>query len=420
MTLNLRGKSSGRVRWLIVWTLFLSTVINYMSRQTFSVLSPLIARQFHFAHRDIGAILSSFQVSYATAWLAGGILLDALGTKAGLVIAAAWWSAVSLLSALASSVPAFAVFRFMLGVGEGFNWPGATKAVAEWFPAKERGVAVAIFDSGSSVGGALAAISIPWIALTAGWRWSFVFTGILGLAWLTLWIFVYYPLDKHPRVTLEETSLIRDGQSPHESAVEPRLRQWPKLLRDSNVWAIVIGRSLTDPIWWFYVFWLPQYLSDARGFSLQRITMFAWIPFVAADAGNFTGGFLADFFVRRGMQVVRARLMVCCISCIPILAGIPAALVQNSYCALALICVALWGYAAWSTMGLTLPADILPQSHVASVTGLSGLAAGLVGAAFTFSVGFLVDRVSYMPAFLAAGILPIIATAAVYRLIRAR
>jgi ACS family hexuronate transporter-like MFS transporter len=176
------------------------------------------------------------------------------------------------------------------------------------------------------------------------------------------------------------------------------------LVRDRNVWGVVLGRALTDPIWWFYVFWLPEYLSDARGFSLKRIALFAWMPFIAADLGNFTGGLISGYCIRRGLSVI--------------LAGIPAVSVHNVYTALALICFALWGYASWSTMGLTLPSDLFPQDVVATVTGLSGLAAGLMGAAFTFAVGALVDRYSYAPAFLVAGMMPLFATACIFLLIR--
>jgi ACS family hexuronate transporter-like MFS transporter len=175
---------------------------------------------------------------------------------------------------------------------------------------------------------------------------------------------------------------------------------------------------LTDPIWWFYVFWLPQYLSDARGFSLKQIGMFAWIPFIAADIGNFTGGFISGYCIRRGVSVVRARTWVCAVSCLPILAGIPAARVHSGVVALALICIALWGYASWSTMGLTLPSDLLPQDVVATVTGLSGFAAALLSTVFTFAVGILVDRFSYGPAFLVAGLMPLFATVCLFLLIR--
>ena len=336
-----RKVRTGKTRWWIVWTLFFSTVTNYISRQTFSVLAPMLSSQFHFSHSDLGRILGAFQISYAITWLLGGIFLDAIGTRLGLALAVTFWSVVNIFTGFASSVFGFAAFRFLLGIGEGLNWPGASKTVAEWFPSEERSLAVAIFDSGSSVGGALAALVIPWIALSYGWRWSFVFSGALGLIWLAMWLRIYHPLDRHPSVSPEEVALIRAGQEP---ALKFRMRgvaRWLELVKSRNVWGIVLGRGLTDPIWWFYIFWLPQYLSDARGFSLKRIALFAWIPFVAADLGNFTGGFISGYCIRRGIPVIRARMWVCAVSCMPILAGIPAARVHSAYSALALICIAL-------------------------------------------------------------------------------
>jgi ACS family hexuronate transporter-like MFS transporter len=374
--------------------------------------------QFHLSHTDLAKILGAFQISYALTWLLGGIFLDAVGARIGLAVAVVWWSTVNILTGFAGSVFSFVAFRFMLGIGEGFNWPGASKTVAEWFPSEERSLAVAIFDSGSSVGGALAALIIPWIALAFGWRWSFVFSGLLGFLWLFVWLRVYHPLDRHPRVTRQEVTFIRVGQDATPKLERKGLDRWLHLARNPNVWGIVLGRALTDPIWWFYVFWLPQYLSDARGFSLKRIALFAWLPFVAADLGNFTGGLISGYCIRRGISVVRARTWVSAISCLPILAGIPAARVHNVYVALALICVALWGYASWSTMGLTLPSDLFPQDVVATVTGLSGLAAGLTGTIFTLAVGLSVDRFSYGPAFLAAGLLPLFATACLFLFIQ--
>jgi ACS family hexuronate transporter-like MFS transporter len=411
-------RSSGRIRWWIVWTVFCSTVINYISRQTFSVLSPVIAAQFHFTHTDLAKIIGAFQLSYALTWLVGGIFLDAVGTRIGLSVAVIWWSLVNILMGFVSSASGFIAFRFMLGMGEGLNWPGASKTVAEWFPDKERSVAVAIFDSGSSVGGALAALVIPLIALEFGWRWSFVFSGLLGFVWLFMWLRVYHPLERHPRVTPQEVAVIRAGQNMPNKSTEKGLQRYRRLASNPNVWAVVLGRAFTDPIWWFYVFWLPQYLSDARGFNLKQIALFAWIPFVAADIGNFTGGLISGYCIRRGIPTIRARTWVCAVSCLPILAGIPAARAHNVYAALALICVALWGYASWSTMGLTLPSDLFPQDVVATVTGLSGFAAGLAGVAFTFVVGITVDRFSYVPAFWIAGLLPLVATVCLFLLIR--
>jgi ACS family hexuronate transporter-like MFS transporter len=408
----------GRARWGIVWTLFFSTVTNYISRQTFSVLAPLITARYHLTHTDLAKILGAFQISYAITWLLGGIFLDAVGTRLGLAVAVVFWSVINILTVFASSVFGFAAFRFLLGIGEGFNWPGASKTVAEWFPSQERSVAVAIFDSGSSVGGAIAALVIPLIAVAFGWRAAFVFSGLIGFVWLFVWLRVYHPLDRHPRVSAGEVALIRAGQDAPAASAQHGVQRWLKLIKNRNVWGIVLGRGLTDPIWWFYVFWLPQYLSDARGFSLQRIALFAWMPFIAADLGNFTGGIISGYCVRRGVPVLHARVWVCVISCLPMLAGIPAASVHSVYTALGLICFALWGYASWSTMGLTLPSDLLPQDVVATVTGLSGLAAGLVSAVFTMAVGVLVDRFSYRPAFLVAGLLPLVATGSILLLVR--
>jgi ACS family hexuronate transporter-like MFS transporter len=396
-----------RRRWWIVWALFLSTVINYVNRQTLSILAPVVSKEFHMTHTELSHIFGAFQVSYAGTWLVGGIVLDVVGTRMGLSIGVIWWSLVSIFTSLANSSAVLGILRFLLGIGEGVNWPGASKAVAEWFPPHERGVAVAIFDSGSSVGGALAAIAVPWIAIEFGWRSAFIFSGVLGFAWLLLWLAVY------PR---------RRFISSNDKAVpstQPRnLRMWLSLLKRRETWGIVLGRSLTDPVWWFYVFWLPQYLSDARGFSLKQIAAFAWTPFIAADIGNFIGGFTSSALVRRGVPVLRARKWVCAVSCVPMLAGIPAALVSDPLSALAYICVALLGYASWSTMGLTLPSDLFPSDVVGSVTGLSGLGAGLVSTLFTLAVGLLVDRISYVPAFVIAALAPVLATASVLFLIR--
>jgi MFS transporter, ACS family, aldohexuronate transporter len=414
-------KPTARLRWWIVWTLFCSTVINYIDRQTLSVLAPIIIKEFHFSHEDYSHIVSAFQLAYAGMWLVGGVLIDMVGTRLGLTLAMIWWSVASMLPSVASSVRSFSLFRFLLGIGEGCNWPGASKTVAEWFPAQERGLAVAIFDSGSSVGAVIAPPFIAFLANRFGWRFAFLTAGLLGFLWLIPWLRLYRPLVSHPRLSAEERDWIASRRETESlGGGRPKaLRQWLGLLKQSNVWGIVLGRSLTDPIWWFYVFWLPQYLSDARGFSLRQIGAFAWIPFLASDIGNFTGGFTSGFLIKRGVPVIRARKWVCVLSSIPILAGIPAALAHNAYSALALISLATWGYASWSTMGLTFPSDLFPQGVVASVTGLSGLGAGLVSTLFTLAVGVIVDKFSYLPAFVAAGLVPLLATASVLLLIRA-
>lgn len=408
-----------RLRWFIVWTLFCSTVINYINRQTLSVLAPVIMQQFHMTHEDYAYVVSAFQVAYAGMWLIGGIIIDIIGTRRGLTLAMIWWSISSMLHSLASSVLSLAIFRFMLGIGEGFNWPGASKTVAEWFPAEERGLAVAIFDSGSSVGAVIAPPFVAFIAYQFGWRYSFVAAGLLGFLWLIPWFYFYHPFSTHPRLGEEERKLIQERRGTPGPSVLKGARRYLVLLKERNLWGIAIGRSLTDPIWWFYVFWLPAYFSEVRGFSLKEIGAFVWIPFLAADIGNFTGGFVTGYFIKRGMSVIRSRKLVCILSSIPMIAGIPAAMTHSTTVAMLLICFATWGYASWSTMGLTFPSDLFPQDVVASVTGLSGLGAGLVSAFFTVFIGYIVDKFSYFPAFVVAGTVPLLATVVILILIRA-
>ncbi len=408
------------LRWWIVGTLFLSTTINYVDRQTLSVLSPVIIKEFHFTHEDYSHIVVAFQIAYAGMWLIGGVLIDIVGVRIGLALAMVWWSITGMMTGLANSLRQFEVLRFLMGMGEGCNWPGASKTVAEWFPVKERGLAVGIFDSGSSIGAIFAPPFVVFIASRFGWRYAFLASGTLGFVWLFLWLSLYRPLRTHPRLGEDERALIVAGQETAQISPARGVAKWLKLLGQSNTWGIVLGRSLTDPIWWFYVFWLPQYLSDARGFSLKQIGSFAWIPFLAADLGNLTGGYASGLLVKRGMPVIRARKWVCVLSSIPILAGIPAALTNNAYFALFLISIACWGYASWSTMGLTFPSDLFPHDVVASVTGLSGLGASGISALSSLAVGVLVDKLhSYVPAFLAAGLIPLLATACVLLLIRA-
>jgi ACS family hexuronate transporter-like MFS transporter len=404
------------IRWRIVWILFFSTTINYVNRQTLSLLAPVIATDLHFSHADLSQIFGSFQIAYAWTWLAGGVILDLIGVRAGLSLAVIWWSIASILTGFANSVASFSVCRFLLGIGEGFNWPGASKVVAEWFPARERGLAVAVFDSGSSVGAGVAAVTIPLISLAWGWRSAFTVSGLLGIVWLVVWLKYYHSRERHPQLTAEEAELIAAGSvTPIKVPFVTGVR---RILKNRNTWGILLGRSLTDPMWWFFVFWLPQYLSDARGFSLKEIAAFAWLPFVAADLGNFTGGWVSGRIIRGGVPVIRARKWVCVISCLPMLAGIPAVVVHSAFWAIILICVALWGYAAWSTMGLTFPSDLFDQSVVGTVTGLSGFGAGMAGTAVTLLVGRIVDRFSYVPVFFFVTVLPLLATVAVVALIR--
>ncbi len=396
------------VRWRIIGTCFLATTVNYLDRQCLSVAAPAISREFHLSAQDYASIVTSFLIAYTIMQGLSGLLIDRLGTRRGMAWSAAWWSGAAMLHALASGTWSLRAFRFLLGMGEAGNWPAATKVVAEWFPACERGLAVAIFDSGSSLGGMVAPPAVAWITMRYGWRPAFLVTGSLGFLWLfLLWMRTYRRPEDHPRISKSELEMILAERQPQASTISAL--PWHVLLRRRETWGIVLGRSLTDCVWWFYVYWLAKYLSDRRGFSLAEIGMVAWIPFVTVDVGNLAGGWLSSHLLKRGWTLNAARKLVLVLGGLGMIAGIPAGMASSAATCLSLIALATLSYSAWGTMMLTLPSDLFPPSTVASVSGLSGTGAGLGGITFSWITGLVVDRVSYQPIFVAAGLLPIAA-----------
>lgn len=404
------------LRWWMAGLLLLSTIINYIDRQSLSIAAPVLIRLFHLSNLQYARITTSFMAAYAVMPVLGGLLVDWLGTKRGLTFAVLWWSAVSMLHALARGVMSLSVLRFLLGVGEGVNWPGATKAVSEWFPPGERSLAVGFFDSGSSVGAIIAAPLVALLILHYGWRAAFVTTGVLGFFWVVAWQVCYFPWQHHPALGDEERSLIAASQ-PAAGASGKRL-PWRQLLRYRQVWAIMLGRAGTDSVWWFYVFWLPQYLVQSHGFSLRMVGWLAWIPFLFADLGNFAGGGGAMLLTRRGFGLTRSRhTIVLAAGAVMVLAA-PAALLRGS--ALALTAISTWtfAYAAFSTILLSLPADLFEPQLVGSVAGLCQTGAGLGGMLFQLLTGLILDRFhSYLPVFLLASGLPLVAMLVVWRLV---
>lgn len=385
-------------RWWIAGLLFLSTVINYVDRQTLSVLAPELRDAFQMTNTDYSRILFAFLLAYMIMQTGGGYLMDRLGPRRGLSLTVAFWSVAAMLHSGANSVMSFGVFRFLLGMGEGGNWPGGVKAISQWFPARERAFAIGLFNGGSALGGLIAPPLVTWIAITWGWRWAFVITGSLGFFWVAGWLAM-----PRPPQTAE----------PRLGAAADEAMSWKSLLGFRQVWALVGARMLTDPVWWFYVFWLPEYLRRARNFSLMEIGYFAWIPFLSADLGNLAGGWCSGHLIRRGWPAVRARTTVMCGCAATMLAGIPAVLTAETSIALALICLVTFAFSAWAANILTLPTDLFPQSVVASVTGLSGTGAALGGMCFMLLVGVLVDRFSYLPVFILAGVMPLAAAACI-------
>jgi ACS family hexuronate transporter-like MFS transporter len=408
--MNTGGFKLRGLRWWIIGLIFLATLINYIDRLTISVLAPVITRDLHLTNTEFGGILTWFLFAYTISQGLSGKLYDRVGTKRGFVCSILLWSVAAMGHAFARGLASLSFFRFVLGLGEAGNWPGAAKTVAEWFPVRERAFGMAIFNSGAAIGSVIAPPLIVWLSLKYGWQATFLVTGSLGFGWLLLWLCFYQTPDRHKWLGAKERQLIREGQE-IEEAPDALLAQpsaslrWRELLRYRQVWAIVLGRFLTDPVWWLYISWLPKYLADARGFSQVEIGLFAWVPYVAADAGSLSGGWLSGYLIARGWSVDRARKLVILIAALLMPAGIFAAFAHDAMVALALIGVVLFGFQVWINNVQTLPSDFFSDKAVASVAGLGGTGAGIGSMIFIFGTGWVVDHFSYVPVLVTAGLL---------------
>jgi ACS family hexuronate transporter-like MFS transporter len=406
------------LRWWIVGLIFFATLINYIDRLTISVLAPVITTDLHLTNTEFGGIVFWFLLAYTISQGLSGKLYDRVGTKKGFVYSILLWSVAAMSHALARGLASLSVFRFVLGLGEAGNWPGAAKTVAEWFPIRERAFGMAIFNSGAALGSVIAPPLIVWLSLNYGWRTTFIATGSLGFVWLIFWVLCYQTPERHKWLRDEERQMIRAGQQTAPAAGESAGKQlgWFQLLRYRQVWAIVLSRFLTDPVWWLYITWLPKYLADARGFSLVKIGLFAWVPYVAADIGSLSGGWMSGYLIGRGWSVDRSRKLVILIAALLMPAGILAAFAHNAMVALALIGVVLFGFQVWINNVQTLPSDFFSDKAVASVAGLGGTGAGISSMIFILSTGWIVDHFSYVPVLVAAGLLAPLGTIILFAL----
>lgn len=409
------------LRWYIGGLLFLSTVINYIDRQTLSVLAPYIKTEYRWSNSDFALLIIAFRVAYAFGQTLSGRLLDQIGTRRGLTLTVAFYSAAAMLTALATGLRSFAFFRFLLGAGESANWPGATKAVAEWFPKRESGWAVALFDSGSSIGGVIAPLLGLWVYHTFGsWRPAFIVTGALGFLWLLLFRWLYRRPEEHPRLSAEERTQIlteradavNDGTSEREQRLSYRT-----LLRLPQTWGYILGKTLTDPVWFFITDWFAVFLV-AKGHRLEESLLAFWVPFLAADVGNFAGGGFSSWLINRGWSVSAARKLVIVISGLGMTLLIPTVFTDSWFWLVACFAISTLAYAAFSTMVLNLPADIYPTGSVASVSGMGGTGAGLGTITATYLIGQISDRYSFEPILIAASLIPLLALLAVVTLVR--
>jgi ACS family hexuronate transporter-like MFS transporter len=410
------------LRWWIGGLLFASTVINYLDRQTLSVLAPYLKLQYNWNNQDFALIVIAFRVAYSVGQTVAGRLIDRIGTRKGLTITVIWYSIAAMLTALAGGLRSFAFFRFLLGAGESANWPAATKAVAEWFPKRERGWAVALFDSGSSIGGAIAPILVIGLYKFYGdWRPAFIITGTLGFLWLGAWRMLYHPPESHPRISEGELEMIlrERGEVAEQDQSTTNKTRWRDLIKLPQTWAIIAARTMTDPVWFFITDWFAIYLLT-KGINPEQALLAFWIPFVAADLGNFFGGGVSSWLIRRGWPVVKARKAVVVFGGLGMTLLIPTIFTSSLFALAGLFAVSTFAYASFSTMALVLPSDLYRSNSVATVSGMSGTGAGLGTIVSTFLIGYVSDHYSFEPILITASLIPFFGMILVLILIRGK
>jgi ACS family hexuronate transporter-like MFS transporter len=394
------------LRWWIVGMICLVTIINYIDRQTLSVLAGTIREQFGMNNASYARVVTFFLLGYTISQALSGKVLDRVGVRRGFMLFVGIWTVASVLHATARNVVQLALFRFILGIGEAGNWPGAAKAVAEWFPVRERAFGMSIFNGGSTVGAVVAPPIIVWVALRFGWRYAFFIGAALSLVLMVLWYFFYQSPGVHPRLSEEERVHILSGQPPGDSVETGSRRAWLSLFRHRQVWAVVAGRFFSDPIWWFLIAWLPNYLKSERGFSLALIGLLAWVPFLFADLGNLTGGYLSSLLIRRGWTVDPARKIVLGLSALLVPLGVLGVVTAASNAmVIASISLIAFAFQSWIVNIHTIPSDTFATQDVGSVFGIGGTAAGIASMLFTLLVGYVVDRWSYTPVFIMVGLM---------------
>ena len=401
---------NGRYRWTICALLFAATAINYIDRQMIGVLKPVLQAELGWREDQYADIVFWFQAAYAAGFLIAGGLIDRVGARIGYALAVGFWTIAHLAHGLVSGVVQFAVARFALGLGESGNFPAGLKAVAEWFPQRERAFAVGLFNAGANVGAIATPLIVPAITLSYGWRMAFVATGIFSLVWIVAWVTIYRRPEQSARLTQAELAYIRSDPAPVTGHTK-----WRSLFFRRQTWAYAIPKFLTDPVWWMFLFWLPDFLGKRYGLDLKSFGPPLVIIYLMSDAGSIIGGWASSRFIRSGASVNRARKLVmlgCACAVVPIV------LVQNIdelWVAVLLIGLAAAGHQAFSANLLTLPSDLVPRSAVGSVVGIGGAAGAVGGMLIAKFVGYVLDvSGSYGPIFGVAGSAYLIALLALH------
>jgi len=389
----------GHYRWVICALIFFATTINYIDRQVLGILAPDLQGIIGWNEKEYGFIVTAFQAAYAASLLLTGWLIDRIGTRMGYSLSIIFWSIAAMGHALARSALGFGVWRGLLGFGEGGNFPTAIKTVAEWFPKKERAFATGLFNSGTNVGAIVAPLIVPWIAINWGWQWAFILTGALGFLWLLLWLPLYRRPEDHPRLSKQELAYIRSDPP------EPSVRiPWVRLFPHRQTWAFVVGKFMTDPIWWFYLFWLPKFLHTNYGLTLDRMGPPLVVIYLVSDAGSIAGGWLSSFLIRRGWSINAARkttMLICALCVVPIMFAWKA---TDMWVAVGFIGLATAAHQAWSANIFTIASDMFPRQAVGSIVGLGGMGGAIGGMYMATAAGFLLHLTgSYHVLFIVAG-----------------
>jgi MFS transporter, ACS family, aldohexuronate transporter len=411
------------LRWWICSLLFASTVINYIDRQTLSILAPYLKLEYHWTNSDYARLAIAFRIAYSLGQSVFGKMMDRIGTRRGLTLTVICYSVISMLTSLARGFYSLMTFRFLLGAGESANWPAATKAVSEWFPKRERALATALFDSGSSIGAAVAPLIVLWIYFRWGWRPAVAVPGVLGFLWLIAWRWLYYPPEAHTRISPQEREMIAADQLQSESQTIAARPRWRDLLKLPQTWGTIIAKTSTDPVFFFITEWFPIYLV-AKGIELKSSVITVGIPFVVADAGSFFAGWLSGYLVRCGRSLSFARKLPIIYGGIGMTLLIPTIFTTNKYLIALLFSIVTFTYAGFTIMANTLPSDLFESGSVASVSGMGG-----TGTGFGTIVAFLlVGRVSdtrqamgthaFDPIVIVLGIIPFIGMILVLLLLR--
>jgi len=398
-SLELRNSRIGRYRWFICGLIFAATVINYIDRQMIGVLKPTLQHEFGWTEITYGDIVFWFQAAYALGFLVFGRVMDRLGVRLGYALAMILWTAAHIAHSMARSAVSFMAVRFLLGIGESGNFPAGLKAVADWFPKRERTLAIGIFNAGSNIGAILTPIIVPAITLALGWRTAFVLTGLLSLIWLPVWWIFYRTPEDHPKVGPAELAHIRsDGL-----LLMPTI-PWRRLLSIKETWAFALGKFLIDPIWWMFLFWLPDFLVRRHGLDLTTFGPPLIAVYLMSDAGSVAGGWFSSHLMKRGSTVNRARklaMLVCAICILPIMF---ASTIDNLWLAVLIVGLATAGHQGFSATFFSLPSDVFPREAVGSVVGIGGAAGAIGGMVMAKYAGWVLDRLgTYTPIFIVAG-----------------